>query len=197
MQTLHKVLLAAGLTLAGTAAWAENNVSSVHEMTVQLPSGAVERIQYAGNVPPKVIIGSAPFEAFWSPPIGFGIDSSFARLERISAEMNRRMEQLFRQASTQWPDQQTINASTLRGLPPGTTGYSWTVTSTGNGYCTHMVQITSPANGGKAQVVSNTSGNCNGKPDKAQRTFGPSLRNDDVTPVKLKSSPASLAETSL
>jgi hypothetical protein len=197
MQALHKVLLAAGLTLAGTAAWAENKVPSVHEMSVQLPSGAVERIQYTGNVPPKVIIGSAPFEAFWSSPIGFGIDSSFARLERISAEMNRRMEQLFRRASTQWPDQQTINASTLRGLPPGTTGYSWTVTSTGDGYCTHMLQITSPANGGKAQVVSNTSGNCNGKPGKAQRTLGPSLRSDDVTPVKLKPSPASPAQTSL
>lgn len=197
MRTLHKVLLAAGLTLAGTAALAQGKLPSVHEMTVQLPGGGVEHIQYTGNVAPKVVIGSAPFETLWSAPIGW--DSSFAQLERISAEMNRRMDQLFQQslAHARWLDHQTFNASTLKSLPPGTTGYSWSITSTGNGYCTQMVQVTSPSNGGKPQVVSNTSGDCNGVSNNVQRTLGTTQRNDGVTPVKLKASPAVAGETSL
>jgi len=193
MQTLTKVLLAAGLTVAGTAAWADSKISNSHEMTVQLPGGRIEHIQYSGNVPPKLVIGSTPFVTLWPAPV------DFAQLDRISAELDRRMDQLIRQslARAHWPDQQTFNASTLKSLPPGTTGYSWSITSTGNGYCTQMVQVTSPANGGKAQVVSNMSGDCSGKSDKVQRTRGTPQNDNGVTPVKLKTVPVVPTETSL
>lgn len=200
MRPFHKALLAgfAGLSLVGSAAFAASKVEAMHEMTVQLPGGGVEQIRYAGNVPPRVVIGSAPFETAWAP-ITFGFDPSFARLEQISAAMDRRMEQLFRQslAQTRWLDQQTINTSTLRNLPAGTSRYTWIATSNGNGYCTQTVQITAPANGGKPQVVSNKSGDCSAISGNAAPTVAEPSANNDVTPVKLKVLPRSSARMSL
>jgi hypothetical protein len=103
-----------------------------------------------------------PFGAFFGPA------SPFATLDRISAEMDREAASLMRRA------EMLANAPALApnqpiemaqgNLPPGTESYSRVSTWSGNGVCTHSIEITSPANGGKPRVVSHSSGNCGSAP---------------------------------
>jgi hypothetical protein len=168
MRTLSTTLLAgiAGLTLLGTAAFAASE--AVHQMTIQLPEGGVAQIQYTGDTAPKVTFGTAPVDAAWSNP--FVHDPAFAQLARINAQMDRDMDAMLRQTRTisfaplmlaPWPDAAQLNEAALHNLPPGASSFSIVSTSTGNGVCTRMVQVTE-SQGGKPKVVSQNSGNCGG-----------------------------------
>jgi hypothetical protein len=145
----------AALTLAGATAMAAERQDPTHEITVRLPGGGVERIEYTGNVAPRVIVDSAPLFA----PIGFWSDPAFASLDRISAEIDRQMDAMFRQAMSGAPFTNGLNEAVLGKLPEGASSYSMISTSTGNGFCMRTTETTITGNG-KPQTVSHQSGNC-------------------------------------
>ena len=146
--------------------------ASSHVMTVRLPDGGVAQIRYTGNVAPQVSVseGPAPAPAAINllapmPQLvewGFGADSPFAMMDRISAEMDRQAAAMLRQAdalAAQARSGQVTEAAT-RNLPPGSASYSFVSTMTGNGVCTQSVEITSQGNGQAPRVVRHSSGNC-------------------------------------
>lgn len=155
--------------LAGSAAIAEAQSPVWHTLTVRLPGGGVEHMTYSGNVRPEIIVlpnsgfgepfltsFGAPFTSFWRDPV-------FAQMDRISAAMNREMSAMLRSAETvQANVQQGLYNASLGQASPGTVDYSQLSTWTRHGVCTRTVRLVEPRNGGKPQVVSNTSGDCTG-----------------------------------
>ncbi|HEY1837299.1 MAG TPA: hypothetical protein VGG36_06555 [Rhizomicrobium sp.] len=136
----------AAVALAGTAAWAAE--SNIHEMTVQLPGGGVEHIQYTGNVAPKVRVvplAAMPRVAFM--PMAFG----FPYMARIQAAMNAQMAQM----NTMMRQADAMAAKSFANGPIA-------ISNGGHGYfCAHSVQITTDAHG-KQNVVEHSAGDCGG-----------------------------------
>jgi hypothetical protein len=102
--------------------------------------------------------------AAWPGSVFFDSGSPFAEMERISAAMDRRMNQMLRNAEAMMalPDMNGVNDISLQNAPPGTSSYSVVSTISGSHVCTRSVRITSPADGGKPQMVSQSSGDCAG-----------------------------------
>jgi hypothetical protein len=165
MRTVHSALLAgvAAAAVAGSAL-AAAKAPSRHEMTVQLPWGGVAHIEYAGDIVPKVTIDRdlAPFGIGASDRL-FTPDAAFTEMQRISADMDREFAAMERQAEQVMrsaPRRSDLYQASTRNLPAGSESYSMVSTYTSNGTCTQSVQITTPANGGKPEVVRHSSGNC-------------------------------------
>ena len=152
---------AAGLALAASAALAAAGDTKLREMTIRLPGGGVERIEYSGNVPPRVHVDTRPFDIAW-PEALFAPDLSFAAFDRMEQDFDRETA-MFRKRAEQL---QSISANgaldeaALRAMPAGTTSYSMISTSNAKGFCTQSVEVTKPASGGKPEVVRHSSGDC-------------------------------------
>ncbi len=162
MQLSKKSLVAgiAGLALAGGYTAALASGEAVHAMTVALPGGGTVVIQYAGDVAPRVSFDATPVAADF-----FGASSPFAPLESVSAQMDREMAALMRQADAlamQTPNLDQPFDAGIRNLPAGASAYSVVSTMTGNGFCSRSTEITSFGNGQKPKVVTRTSGDCGG-----------------------------------
>jgi hypothetical protein len=177
MRNVRTALLvgAAAIALVGFAGMAAARDLDTHVMTIEVPGGGVAEIRYMGDVPPQVVFNPAPAPLSALAPYGafFGPASPFAELERISAAMDREAAGLMRQAEilTRMPafgTNQPIEA-VLGNMPPGTAGYTMISTWAGNGVCSQSIEITTPANGGRPRVVSQSSGNCGSAPG----TMGP------------------------
>ena len=170
MRLLSSFLLA-GAAVAGLAVLAPTVARELdtHRLTVHLPGGGVETIEYSGKVAPRVTFQPVMVPArtvfdpwadsFW--PVGFGMPS-FAAFDRMAAEMDAHMNAMMRQAEllTRLPQGQPLDQAVLKDLPPGTTSFSYVATSSGNGVCTHVTRVTRGADDAKPQVVSQTSGDC-------------------------------------
>jgi hypothetical protein len=164
MRLFYSTLLV-GAVVLGLAAFVPSTTgqnSAVHELTISLPGGGTETIQYTGIVVPKVTVNPGPIELAWPAPIAFDFDPSFAAFDQLSADMDRQMDAFWRRAETmaRWLDSQGLSEATLQNLSPGSSAYSVVSESYGNNFCTRMTQITTSADGGKPKVVSQTSGNC-------------------------------------
>jgi hypothetical protein len=174
MRLIHTSLLAgaAVLGLSAFALPASGKDPTVHEMTIQLPGGGSETIQYSGAVAPKVSFDQRPVLLASPAPIAFGFEPSFAAFDQIAADMDRQMDAFWRQADamTRGPQSPDLSQVELQNLGPGTSAYSVVSESFGNNFCSRVTQITTPPNGGKPQVVSRTSGNCNASPGSALTT---------------------------
>lgn len=159
-------LILAGATVIGLAGLAPTIARELdtHTVTVRVPGGGVETIEYSGKVAPKVSFQANPvfgpvdssFAAF--TPAAF---PSFAALDRISAAMDRQMDMMMHQAAmmTAMPQDQLYNA-VMKGMPRGATSFSMVSESSNNGVCTHVTRITQGAGDARPQVVSQTSGDC-------------------------------------
>jgi hypothetical protein len=134
----------AALALAGTAAWAAD--SNVHEMTIQLPGGGIEQIQYTGNVAPKVRV--VPMAAM--PQVAF-MPMAFPDMARIQASMNAQMHAMMLRA----------NALAAQSFANGPLSISAGGPAAGSHFCARSIQITTGANG-KQNVVTHTAGDCGG-----------------------------------
>jgi hypothetical protein len=121
----------------------------VHVLTVQLPGGGVEQIQYTGDVAPQVVF--VPTSRMVAVPM-MDVDP-FATLNRISAMMDQQAAAMLREV-------ESLQGDILPGLPRESSGYSFVSTMSGNGVCMRSVRIT--YNGGDAppQMVSSSSGDC-------------------------------------
>ena len=149
---------AAALAVAGTAALA----GTLHHLTVNLPGGGTETIEYSGDVAPKVtfltpdMVRDREEVRVWSP---------FAEMQRVSAmmdamaaDMDRQMQVSLLRAEAMRRLAPGMTDAALGGLPAGTQSYSITTISNGQGVCTREVRITSGGAGLKPQMVSNSSG---------------------------------------
>lgn len=150
----------AALALIGSAGLAAAHVApTMHTMTVKMPDGGLATIEYSGNVAPDVTFGHAPMPAAF-----FGVASPFAAIDNISAEMNREMNTLLRQADMlrmPMPASNPLYNATLQGAPGTANSYSVVETMAGNHVCAQSMQMTRDAQG-KTHVVRHTSGNCSG-----------------------------------
>jgi hypothetical protein len=173
MKPLGKLLLAAAATVAvaGFAGLAAAEIKNAHLLTVRLPDGSLEHIQYTGDQPPKVSVETtpvmmiAPVDMVSVSPIAqmFGPASPFADLPRISAAMDRQAAAMLRQVEMTPMSPTGANGpmlADLNRLPPGVQGFSMVSTSSGDGMCMHSVEYRSMGAGKAPKVLTRTSGNC-------------------------------------
>ena len=179
-------LIIAGAAVIGLAGLAPTIARELdtHTVTVRVPGGGVETITYTGKVAPQIsfqqvpvsgpvdgsFVAFAPFSSFAGP--------SFAGFDRISAEMDRQMDAMMRQAlmMAAMPQQSPLYHATLNGVPEGAATFSMVSETSSNGVCTHVTRITQGAGDAKPQMVSQTSGNCGQAVHGAQPASDPDMK---------------------
>lgn len=157
MRTVRASLLAgiAAVAVAGYCGGAQAQTAQHHLMTVRLPGGGIEQIEYTGNTPPVVAVDTAPA----SVAAMFGPNSPFAEFDRISAEMDRQAAALFRETAALAANPNLFTETALGNMPAGGSSYTFVSTASGNGVCEQSIQVTRSGNG-PPQVVRHSSGNC-------------------------------------
>lgn len=166
----------------------------IHTMTVTLPGGGIEQIQYTGSTPPRVSVSDASAPIFAAMPSLFAPDVTFARLERISAAMDRQADQMFREAAALQSGAMQPNLVAVSSMPAGSQEYSFVSESNGGNVCSRSMVITSNGNGAAPHVVTHTSGNCSavGAPGYSVPTQLPSATPPQTGPrmIMTKTAPA-------
>ena len=158
--------------LAGAASLAFIGTVAAHTLTVQLPDGTTEQINYAGDVAPQVSFTppqAAPIAAPQTVDWSFGPNSPFALMQQISAQMDREADAMMRQMQA-IAAQPVAGPGQLEGgqpiqidmsqLPPGTQSYSFISTMSPHGVCSQSTEIIAKGAGQKPQVITHSSGNC-------------------------------------
>jgi hypothetical protein len=137
-------------------------------MTVDLPDGSLARIEYKGDIAPKVTV--EPMTRLVPVQLAdSAMTAPFALFDRIAADMDRQMDAMFRQArmlEAASAGDAPLDRAAFGALPAGTISYRFVSTGTGNGVCSRSVQVTSLGAGQQPKVVSNSSGDC-GTPARA------------------------------
>jgi hypothetical protein len=152
---------AAAAALAGTAIAA---TPRTHRMDVPLPDGSVAHVEYVGEVAPKVTIAPrsiADAATPWAMPF-----PSFAGFDRMIEEMNRRSQEMIRQAqqmSHQPPGAAPYIAS-YGNLPAGETSTTVVSFSNGGQTCTRTTEVVSQGPGKAPKVTSRATGECGNAP---------------------------------
>jgi hypothetical protein len=172
MHPVRPLLLAglASVAVAGLAGFAHAGDPGFKTMTVQLPGGGIEQIEYTGDVAPQVILSSAsPDDADAAPmavALPLGATDPFAALEQISAQMDQQAAAMINavnaMAAGAMAQPGGMVPASFGQLPPGSAGYSYIASMTGGagGACMQSLQITAMGNGQPPQVVSHASGDC-------------------------------------
>ncbi|NIJ35277.1 hypothetical protein [Sphingomonas oligoaromativorans] len=162
MRKVRTVVLSgvAALAVAGAALAATRDM---HVMKVGLPDGSVARIEYAGDVAPKVIV--APIEKAVRVNFFDAVDAApFTAFDQIVASMDRNMDAMVHEIGALQPMLPSANGkidlAALGKLPPGTVHYQFVSTSDGSGTCSLSVEATSYGPEQKPKIVSNSVGDC-------------------------------------
>jgi hypothetical protein len=136
----------------------------IHTMTIALPGGGVEQIQYTGATAPRVAVSNAPAPVFVMMPslfgAGFSAGSPFAGFERISAAMDRQADEMLRKAAALQAGAAQPNLAAISAMPAGSREYSFVSEMSGGNVCSRSMVITSDGSGAAPHVVTHTSGNC-------------------------------------
>lgn len=168
MRTLPLVLLTGicSLALAGVAA---AQAVPKHEMTVALPGGIVEQIQYSGNAPPRIsLVPPTPqaAEFYRTPPMQFGPNPPFPTMQRISAEMNSEAALMMREVNAlalqPVPSPAQFFSIDARRPPQGMQGFSFVATIAPGQACSESTEIIGAGPGQKPRVITHESGDCHG-----------------------------------
>lgn len=148
-------LVLAGLgavTLTGAAVAASQNR---HVMNVPLPDGSTARVEYVGNVAPKVTVTPAPL------PMRF---PAFGMFDRTMFDMQRQIDAMMRQiedaAKLPHAGAAGLNVASYGNAPAGSSSVIVVSTTNGSKTCTRTTEVTSEGPGKPAKVVSNVSGDC-------------------------------------
>jgi hypothetical protein len=157
-----RAILAVGAAaaIAGTALAATSNS---HVMNVSLPDGSVARVEYVGNVPPKVTVAPAQLaREAWMTGL-----PSFAGFDRMFEQMDRQMrqiEQIARQPiGTRGMVPGTapgMNVASYGNLPAGADSVSVVSVNNGASSCTRTTEVVSEGPGKPPKVTTKVSGNC-------------------------------------
>lgn len=166
MRKLPAVALAgaAAFALGGTAIAASPKApaANTHIMSVPLPDGSVARVEYVGNVAPKITVEPRPFASAASP---WGMAfPSFAGFDRMMAEMQRQSEQMIRQAQEMAKHPGAVGAqpyiASYGNLPAGETSTTVVSVSNGGSTCTRTTEVVSQGAGKAPKVTSSVTGQC-------------------------------------
>ena len=153
------------LVIAATALFATGIAVAAtrHVMNVPLAAGAVARVEYEGEIAPRVTIVPAARPA--AAPVA--IADPFAEMDLMFAAMERRHEAMMREIAALQAGAQTDPSSPVRqisageGAPAGG-GYSFvSTTTTSSGGCGHSVEVTQRP-GAAPQRVERSFGDCSG-----------------------------------
>jgi len=151
----------AGVAAAALAGTAMAAAPKTKVMTVPLPDGSVARVEYVGEVAPKVMVEPRPIAdgTAWGAPFG-----AFAGFDRMIQEMNRRTQEMVRQAQEMarqpaGPGATPFIAS-FGNLPAGQASTTIVSVSNGGGTCTRTTQVVSQGPGKPPRVTTNVSGQC-------------------------------------
>ena len=158
-----KIALGAGVAAVaalGCCGVALAQSPQIHTMTIALPGGGVEQIQYTGTVAPRVTVGNAPAPIFAAMPSFFGGGSPFAEMERISAAMDRQADRMLSEAAALQAGVAQPGLTAVSTMPAGSREYSFVSEMNGSNVCSRSMVITSAGNGAAPHVVTHTSGNC-------------------------------------
>ena len=176
MSKLPALVLAAAVAAAGIAGSAVAATSKTHVMTVPLPDGSTARIEYVGDVAPKVKIDPRPFavpQAAWAP---MGLPS-FAGFDRMMAEMQRQSQEMIRRAQEMAKQPQggiaTPYIASFGSLPAGETSTTVVSVSNGGSTCTRTTEVVSQGAGKPPKVTSNVSGQCGPETPQAKGAVNP------------------------
>jgi hypothetical protein len=167
LKRLPTKILSATL-LAGVASAVFAGTVAARTLTLQLPDGTIEQINYAGDVAPQISFVPPQTTPAAAAPAAidgaFGPQSPFALMRQISAQMDRAADVMMRQM-------QEIATQPLAGpgqpiqvdmtkLPPGTQSYSFVSTLSPSGVCSQSTAIIAKGPEQKPQVITHRSGNC-------------------------------------
>jgi hypothetical protein len=197
MRSVKIALLAgaAALGLAGFARLAEARTPAEHVLSFQLPDGGIEQIRYAGEAVPQVVFIPGPAatpmdvtfpELHWVSP--------FTLVEQISAAIDAQAAALLRHAEAlagSLPDPSRLIEANFGHLPPGSEGFVFVATTSGNGVCARSVTITTQGKG-QPHVVSHSSGNCAAEPGANLPAWQPAAPPHAQQPdtIEVKARPA-------
>ena len=160
MRKAHAIVLA-GLGAAAIAGAAAAASRDTHIMNVTLPDGSTARVEYVGDVAPKVTVTPAPVQPVLAP---------FGMFDRSLFDMDRQIDSMMRQvdAMARTPLMVTgtpgPNLAAYGNAPAGSSSVSIVTTSDGTRTCTRRTEITSQGPGKAPKVLSSLSGDCGGPP---------------------------------
>lgn len=131
-----------------------------HVMTVPLPDGSVARVEYVGDVAPKLTIAPRPL-ADSALPSAMPFPS-FAGFDRMIEAMNRQTEQMVRQAQemARRPGVAAPFIASYGNLPAGETSTTVVSVRNGGGTCTRTTEVVSQGPGKPPKVTSKITGQC-------------------------------------
>jgi len=148
-------LVLAGLGAAALAGAAVAASRDTHIMNVQLPDGSTARVEYVGNVAPKVTVVPAP-----APQFGL-FDRSMSDMQRQMDAMMKQVDAMARMPVTGAPG---VNVAAYGTAPEGSSSVTVVSTSNGAKTCTRTTEVTSQGAGKPPKVATNVSGDCGTAP---------------------------------
>lgn len=148
--------------LAGTAFAAI--APNTHVMKVPLPDGSIARVEYVGDIAPKVTVAPRPVADAAGPaampfPSFAGFDRLIRQMQRHSQEMMLRARQMSNR-----PRGPTPYIASYGSLPAGETSTTVVSVSNNGQTCTRTTQVLSQGVGKPPKVTSSLSGRCNDAP---------------------------------
>ena len=162
---------AAIVAVAGTAALA----NTMHHLTMKLPEGGTETIEYSGDIAPRMTFSKPSQDS-----AGVRVWAPFEEMERVSAMMDEMAADMDRQMQVSLQQMQRLapgmTYAGLAALPPDSESYSVTTISSGKGVCIREVRITSSGDGMKPQMFSQSSGCGNQAGPEAERAKATTIR---------------------
>jgi hypothetical protein len=195
MRSKGKTVLALISTFAlASAALAAGANEKFHNLMIALPDGSVQHIRYTGDVAPQVVI--LPASRQIAPVSLFdAFDAPFAALDRLAAEMDRQRDAMLRQVAMLRAQAASgkagVSPAVVANMPAGSVSYSFVSTSSGKGFCSESLQVTSYGAGQKPKVVSQSSGDCSKVMPRVLPTaqVKPSSTIPTIEPAKLEAAP--------
>jgi hypothetical protein len=195
----------AGLATIAAAGAAVAATEDTHFLNVAMPDGSVARIEYKGDVAPKVIVAPTARTVLPVAMLDPFEMAPFAMFDRIAAAMDAQADQMIRQAAALQAAPAgadgKVDLAAFGDLPAGTVHYSFVSSSSGNRTCSRSVQVTSLGAGQAPKVVSNSAGDCIGKtrapiPAVEQRALPtPGVTQASLTPAPASAKPAAAMPT--
>jgi hypothetical protein len=188
MRPLSRLVLAGAAFLAlGTGTLAIAAARNSHVLTVRLPDGTLEKIHYTGETAPTVRfqalgqpvvmfapLGAAPFRAVFAP------DPMFARMEQISAAMDRQAAEMMAAFDAAGPGIgfAPLTQVDLARMPAGAQGYTMVSTLSGADVCTRTTEYLSRP-GQAPKVTTHVSAGCK---DAAAAGAAPTVAAPEAAP---------------
>lgn len=196
MRKIRTAVLAGvvGLVAVGTAMAASHDK---HLLNIAMPDGSIAKIEYQGDVAPRVMVTPAetvavPIALFEPFAVSAFDTEPFAALDRMAAQMDREMNAVIRQAAALQQAQPLspdgkLDMAAFGKMPAGTIHYSFVSTSSGNGTCNRTVQMTYYGQGQQPKILQTSSGDCKGMPDVTPAAASATAK---IQPVKDEAKPA-------